>query len=620
MRKLPYSAQIFISLVVLGGATVFGIFLPEARFPHPTLFVVLLVLSSLTSAFKVDLPLPAPTGSSMSVSYVVDIAALLLIGRHETMIIAALSGWTQSTLNSSNPSWYRTMFNMACLAITVQAAGQVYVRLGTAIPTDPLHTIVPVAAMAATYFLVNSVPVATAVALTTGRAPVAVWRESFSGTAANYFVGAGAAAVIAAVVERSGAWLTLLVTAAPLYLTYRVYRGRVASDARKGAILEAAFDCIITMDHRGLITEFNLAAERTFGYSRTQATGRELADLIVPPRLRDAHRQALARYTQTGESHILGKRIEMPAMRCDGSEFPVELAITRIPSDGPPLFTGFVRDITDRRALEEGLRQAQKMEAIGRLAGGVAHDFNNILMSIMGSSDLLLLQTPAGDPRRVDAEEIRQAVERGAALTRQLLAFSRRQASEPALIDLAAIVAGMHSMLERLIGPEIELVISRPSGPVTIVADRSHIEQVVMNLVINARDAMAHGGRLTVDIAAIQIDRDASVRLTDGTPGRYAWLSVSDTGEGIDPAHLSRLFEPFFTTKPAGKGTGLGLSIVYGIVKQNNGHIRVASARGRGTTVEMYFPLVDPEAAGDAEGRAERTEARPSALIGPRPG
>jgi PAS domain S-box-containing protein len=608
MTRLPAGVRVFIALVIVAGGTVFLWGFPRAQFTQPTLFVVLLVLASLTSAFKVDLQLPTTTGSSMSVSYVVDIAAVILLGPHEAMIIAAVSAWCQSTLNSSNASWYRTLFNMAVLTLTVQAGGHMYVWLHDRYPVDPLHTLVPVFAVGATYFLVNSLPVAAAVALTTSRNAFVVWRDSFAPNAPSYFLGAAAAAVIAAVLDRSGPTLTVLVTAAPLYLTYRVYRGRVESDARKGTILEAAFDSIITMDHKGTITEFNRAAEKTFGYPRAEAIGRELATLIIPPAHREKHRAGLARYVTSSESHIIGKRVELTAMRSDGTEFPIELAVTRIPSDGAPLFTGFIRDITERRALEEGLRQAHKMEAIGRLAGGVAHDFNNILMSIMGCSDLLLLQTPENDPRRIDAAEIKQAVERGAALTRQLLTFSRRQAIEPRRIDLSDVVAKMNNMLKRLIGPEIHLTMVRGEEPVMILADPNHIEQVVMNLVINARDAMINGGRLTVEVGTLTVSPEVSQRLTGGTAGTYARLRVSDTGTGIDPVNLSRLFEPFFTTKAAGKGTGLGLSIVYGIVQQNGGHISVSSELGRGTTFQMLFPVVD----------APQVEAEPASASGRR--
>ena len=257
--------------------------------------------------------------------------------------------------------------------------------------------------------------------------------------------------------------------------------------------------------------------------------------------------------------------------------------------------TGFVRDITERRALEEQLRQSQKLEAIGRLAGGVAHDFNNILMSIMGSADLLLLQIAGDDPAHSEATEIKQSVVRGAGLTRQLLAFSRKQPTSPRLFALGEVVKGMDTMLRRLIGPEIDFEIIRPPRPITVIADPAQIEQVVLNLVVNARDAMPGGGRLTVEVEEVELDEAAAAMHAEGRAGRYARLSVSDTGTGIDEQTRAKLFEPFFTTKEQGKGTGLGLSIVYGIVKQSGGYITVASEPGHGATFLIYLPIATAE-------------------------
>jgi signal transduction histidine kinase len=293
----------------------------------------------------------------------------------------------------------------------------------------------------------------------------------------------------------------------------------------------------------------------------------------------------------TGGGPLATRRLELTAIRADGTEFPVELTVARMRGDSRAVITGFIRDITERRALEEQLRQSQKLEAIGRLAGGVAHDFNNILMSIMGAADLLLMQLGGDDPARSEASEIKQAVERGAGLTRQLLAFSRRQATRSRLLALGDVVRGMETMLRRLIGPEIEFDIKCGARPVMVVADSGQFEQVVMNLVINARDAMPEGGRLSVRIDEIDINEAAALTLTEGHAGRYARLSVSDTGTGMSEQTRAKLFEPFFTTKEQGKGTGLGLSIVYGIVKQSGGYISVSSELGRGATFYIYLPI-----------------------------
>ena len=245
------------------------------------------------------------------------------------------------------------------------------------------------------------------------------------------------------------------------------------------------------------------------------------------------------------------------------------------------------------RQREEQLRQAQKLEVVGRLAGGIAHDFNNLLMAIMGHSDLLLLHLSADAPLRGRVEGIRETAQRAAALIRQLLAFSRQQVLQPTVLDLNAVVANMEPMLRPLIGEHIELVTSLDPALGHVKADPGQIEQVVMNLAVNACDAMPHGGRLTVTTAHSERD-DAYARAHIGvTPGRYVLLAVSDTGCGMDAETQVHLFEPFFTTKKPGKGTGLGLAIVYGIVTQSGGHIEVASTLGRGTTVTIALPRVD---------------------------
>ena len=589
LRDLPPRARWYvITVIALGAVTLAGL-LPHASLRPllPLLFLVL--LSSLTSAFKVHLPIAS--GSNMSVSYVVDIASLILRGPHATMIVGAASGWSQSMLNArARTAAYRTLFNMSVLTLTVQAAGQVYQRLGGTANGDLSVIAVPLAGMALTYYFVNTVPIAVAIALTTKQSAWRIWRSDFASSAPSYLLGAAAAAVVIAVTQRSGYWLTLLLTAAPLYLTYKMYRAGRESEARQGSILEAAHDAIITMDPNLNIREFNPAAEHMFGRRRTDILGRS-ADLLVPAVDRQTQLDALKQYMETGGGPLSARRLELTAIRADGTEFPVELTVARMRGDSRAVITGFIRDITERRALEEQLRQSQKLEALGRLAGGVAHDFNNILMSIMGAADLLLMELGRDDPARSEAGEIKQAVERGAGVTRQLLAFSRRQATRARLFALGDIVRGMETMLRRLIGPEIEFEIECGAKPVIVMADSGQFEQVVMNLVINARDAMPEGGRLTVRVEEIDLDEASAVTLTEGNAGRYARLSVGDTGTGMTEQTRAKLFEPFFTTKARGKGTGLGLSIVYGIVKQSGGYISVSSEVGRGATFYIYLPV-----------------------------
>ena len=287
--------------------------------------------------------------------------------------------------------------------------------------------------MALTYFFSNTVLIATAVALSTNQSAWRIWKSDFASSAPSYLLGAISAAAVIAVTASSGYWLTLVLIAAPLYVTYKLYRTGRESEARQGAILEAAHDAIMTLDPHLNIREFNPAAEEMFGAPRLNIVGRSIA-MLLPSAEREPQRQALSRYMMTGEGPLARRQLELTGLRSDGAEFPIEVTVVRVGSDARPEMTVFVRDITERRALEEQLRQSQKLEAIGRLAGGVAHDFNNILMSIMGSADLLLMELGPADPARDEATEIKQSVQRGAGLTRQLLAFSRRQADAPAAL------------------------------------------------------------------------------------------------------------------------------------------------------------------------------------------
>ena len=284
--------------------------------------------------------------------------------------------------------------------------------------------------------------------------------------------------------------------------------------------------------------------------------------------------------------------------RKDGTPIIVRLTAHVVSfDDGLSCFEGIAEDITEKRALEEQLRQALKMEAVGRLARGIAHDFNNVLAAILGCSDLLSMRFAPGDPTRDDAEEIRRAAERGAALTRQLLAFSRSQTLEAQVLDLAPIVEQLGSMLQRLAGDRVQVRI-HVSGAPHVRMEPGLLEQVLLNLVVNARDAMPDGGTIDVEAGTITLDERAALHYSGIPAGGYARIAVRDTGIGIAPEMQDRIFEPFVTTKDPSKGTGLGLSIVYGIAKESGGTVTYSTAPDRGTTFEVLVPLVD------AEGRA----------------
>jgi PAS domain S-box-containing protein len=365
------------------------------------------------------------------------------------------------------------------------------------------------------------------------------------------------------------------------------------SEARKAALFEAALDAIVAIDAEGRITEFNPAAEATFGLPRNEILGRPIVDTIIPPHFRERHRRAFDRYLASGQSAILGRRLQLSGLHADGHEFPVELTVYRVPLPGPPTFSAFIRDLTESRRLEEQLLQAQKMESIGRLAGGIAHDFNNLLTAISGYAQLALDRNDLVPALKQEVEQIRIAAGRAVELTSQLLAFSRRQVMQPIALDLGETLQDIGPMLRRILGEDVRLTTKVDPELGSVLADPGQLSQVIVNLAVNARDAMPSGGTLTLETTNVDLDTQYALGHAEVVPGPYVLLSVTDTGAGMDEATRARLFEPFFTTKEQGKGTGLGLATVYGIVRQSGGHIWVYSEPGRGTVFKVYLPRVE---------------------------
>jgi len=313
----------------------------------------------------------------------------------------------------------------------------------------------------------------------------------------------------------------------------------------------------------------------------------------------------LARLREAGRLMSFENRLR----RKDGREVWVLANMALVPGEsGEQVIESTLVDITERKQLEQQLWQSQKMDALGSLAGGVAHDFNNVLTAILGYADLVLLDLPADSPHRKDLDEISRAAQRAGDLTRQLLTFSRRQPIEPRVLNLNDVVADTDKMLRRLIGQEVQLVTVLAPTLGTIRADPSQVHQVLLNLAVNARDAMPDGGTLTIETHEVDIDGGYAQEHVDAQPGAYVLLAVSDTGTGMDAATRARVFEPFFTTKEKGKGTGLGLATVYGIVRQHGGHISLYSEIGRGTTFKVYLPRA--QASAEPERRRRPAEAR----------
>ncbi len=488
------------------------------------------------------------------------------------------------------------------------------------------------------------------------------------------------------------------------------------SEERMRLVVETALDAVVTMNDRGIVTGWNAQAERMFGWPAAEILGQPLAATILPERFRGDHQRGLDRFLRTGEGPILGRRLEIAALRRDGRELPVELTVSAARAGAGWTFSAFLRDIEERRRMEADLRaseqrfrgliehssegivlfdargavvyaspsvtrilgysaaevaamtalsivheedhahaaaqlalaasqpgvptplrgrvrhsdgswrqlegvltsllhepaigaivnnfrdvtdrmqlearllQAQKVEAVGRLAGGVAHDFNNLLTAIMGHTSLARMALPPDDPAQQELTAVAAAAHRSAALTSQLLAFARRQLIQPVPTDLNELVGRIEGMLSRLIGEQIALVSRLAPHPCTAIVDPGQIEQVIVNLAVNARDAMPDGGELVIATALLDLTGDPAGDSRELPPGCYVQLTMSDSGTGMTPEVRAHLFEPFFTTKPKGAGTGLGLATSYGIIRQHQGFVSIDSEPGRGTTVTIHLP------------------------------
>ena len=384
------------------------------------------------------------------------------------------------------------------------------------------------------------------------------------------------------------------------------------SEERYRLVTENIADGVFLSDLDGRLVLANRSAERITGYSQEDLRGRSILTLMTQEDAEIAHeRMEVAR-----DSQETSPLVELELVQKGGRRVLVELHVATVMKNGLPVGRlSVARDISERRSLEDHLRQAQKMEGIGQLAGGIAHDFNNLLTAIGGRCYLVLKQLEPDNPLRRDLEIIQGAAQRAARLTHQLLAFSRKQILEPRVLDLNAMVADIEPLLQRLIGEDIEVAMDLGSELGRVKADPGQVEQVLMNLAVNARDAMPQGGRLTLQTADVILD-EAYARVHTGVePGRYVRLAVGDTGHGMDETTRARIFEPFFTTKEIGKGTGLGLATVYGIVKQSHGHIAVDSEPGQGATFKIYLPSVDAPPSADAPVEAKRGSTRGSETV-----
>jgi PAS domain S-box-containing protein len=371
----------------------------------------------------------------------------------------------------------------------------------------------------------------------------------------------------------------------------RVERVLRESAARLGAVVDTAVDGVILIDAEGTIMKFNPACERLFMYRADEVSGRNVR-MLMPAPYRAEHDGYIRNFVTTGEKKIIGIGREVLGQRNDGSTFPMDLSVGEAKQDGESIFVGIIHDLTERKKTEAQLIQVQKMEAVGQLSGGIAHDFNNLLTVIVGNAEYLGEQLASREDLKRLADDIASAGERGAELTQRLLAFGRKQTLRPVETECNALLESIRKLLRRTMREDVEIVTDFDPDVRTAFADPAQLESAILNLALNAQDAMGSGGRLTISTANASLDRLYHNVHPDVRAGEYVLIAVTDNGEGMAKPVLDRVFEPFFTTKDVGKGSGLGLSMVYGFAKQSNGHISIYSEPGLGTTVRLYLPAL----------------------------
>ncbi|MGQ9699001.1 MAG: response regulator [Armatimonadota bacterium] len=636
MQNLSPVAKLYLGVWYAAGA---GTIVAVALVSPPTRWqelIWLLALSGLFSSHKIRIasfPIGSRAGeraAQLSVGSTITFATLFMLGTGAAVIVDAFGTLCES-IYPQKKRWYVAVFNISSLAAITLASGYLYQALGGNVGDDWLSVdlrhperlgLLAALSSVLLYFALNTLSVAVIVSLVNQQSVLRMWAENWLWSL-PCFVAAGSTALGFALAYAWAPAVAFLVLplVVVIALAYDFYQGRMEeqarrvteleekrkelyelytqlthseaqlreSEARYRAVVEDQMELIARSLPDGTLTFVNEACCRFFGKTREQLLGRNVAELLGQDEI--ASRQLLGQQlSPQNPSRSIQKSIEVSPGDVrwlhwiDRGIFKEDGQLCEIQSVG--------RDVTEQVALEEQLRQAQKMEAVGRLAGGVAHDFNNLLMAMTGYADLLLRAMPQNDPHRRYVGEIQKAAQRAAALTQQLLAFSRKQILSPKILDLNTSVIDIERMLSRLIGEDVELITDLAPDLGLVKADPHQIDQVILNLVVNARDAMPEGGKLIIRTGNVYLNEQFARTHPDAVPGEYVMLSVTDTGCGMYADTLSLVFEPFFTTKPTGKGTGLGLSTVYGIVRQSGGYIDVESEVGKGSTFRIYLPRV----------------------------
>jgi signal transduction histidine kinase/CheY-like chemotaxis protein len=589
---MSFKSKAYLVLILTAGVLSLARYLPEFHPHDPFRFTAYLILALLASGLKVNLP---GIRGTMSVLFLFLLIGVIELSLPETLVIAAAASFVQSFWHArERPKLIHLSFNVASLVIATICTEFAYIVPSWFKPDIPVPA--RLAAAAAMFFVGNTLTVAIIIGLTEKKSIVETWRTCYFWSFPYYFGGACVAGLYTYLSQSAG-WQASILTLPIIYLVYRSYRmyldrleeGRAHAEQlevaakRLNSVLESTTDCVFAISADSLITYANHRA-RSHLFKDIDPVGTVLWNIF--PKLADAgFRREVD--TALAENRSVSSERFFP-------ELDAWFEIHVNPSLEGVAF--YLKDVTEQRELGEQLRQAQKMEAIGRLAGGIAHDFNNLLTIILGFGQIVA-DDLSDDGAKSNMAEVLKAGERASALTQRLLAFTRKQILEPEILDLNIVVSGMEGMLKRLIGEDVQISVQLHPNIGSIRADHHQLEQVIMNLAVNARDAMPGGGELTISTGDTMIEASrAAVHGRAG--GRYSMLTVRDTGSGMDAETKTKIFEPFFTTKGSGKGTGLGLSMVYGIVQQSGGFLTVQSELGVGSSFEIYLPCVTESVAG----------------------